>query len=139
MALNEVFRHGDRVSLPVGVGVKSGQPVSVGDIVGWAQTDATPAKVDGVRPPGPSGSDINTSNNEGFASCSLVGAFKYPVRSTAALTVGQKVYISGTGKDAFLTTATDGKPFGHVIIGVATFDNTNGVAAVVRVQNGMNA
>ena len=137
MALNEVFRDADRLSLPVGIGVKAGQPVVSGDLVGWAQTDATPAKVNGVRPAGPSGSNINTSNNDGFASVSLVGAFRYPVRSAASLTVGTKVYLNGTGASAYLTaTATGAKMFGHVIVANSTFDNTNGVATVVRVQNG---
>lgn len=71
MATNEVYKHADWISLPVGTGVESGSPVVVGQITGVAQTDA---------------------DDDGNASVALTGAFNVNV-ATGTVAVGAPVYV----------------------------------------------
>lgn len=73
MATNEVFRYANRVTLNVGSGVKSGDPVKVGALAGVAQTDA---------------------DEDGNASVWLEGAHTFPLAS--AVSQGDLVYIEGS-------------------------------------------
>jgi len=92
MARNEVFRDADHLTLPVPSGVKSGDPVKVGDLVGVAQTDRDDAK--------------------GTATVWLKGAHRVPVTG-AVSTVGGPVYINSGG--TLTATATDNTLFGHAL------------------------
>lgn len=130
MAANEMYRDGDRISLPVGAGVKSGEPFIIGELVGWAQTDSAEQIGTAGR------SAIETSQADGWASCVLVGVFKYPVTATGAATVGTKVYIT---PGRVLTLAAAGgtnKPFGYLIESIAAAGSPK---KGVKVVNGMNA
>lgn len=76
MALNEILKKAEHLSLPVADDVAAGEPVRVGVLNGWAET----AVGEGV------------GNISDHASINLTGAFK--VNITGALTVGQAVYIT---------------------------------------------
>ena len=90
MALNEIYRDGDHIALPVAEGTKSGDPVAVGSLVGVAQTDRDAA---------------------GNATVWLTGVFDVPV-SDAVASVGLAVYITSAG---VLTNAASG----NTIVGYA--------------------
>lgn len=96
MALNETFRDADHLSLPVPSGVKSGDPVAVGAIVGVAQTHR--------------GGGGNATDH---ATVWTKGAFDLPVTG-AVENVGAPVYIA----DGALTAtapATDPVIFGYAL------------------------
>lgn len=90
MAINEVYRYADSLSLPVTADTAAGSPVLVGKLVGVALTDA------------------DASDN---ATVRLKGAFDVEV--TGAVTaVGQLIYIS----TAYALTTTVGDAiFGHAL------------------------
>lgn len=89
MATNEKFRYANRIELPVAEGVKSGDPVQVGSLMGVAQTDR---------------------DAEGNASVWLEGAHYFELDD--AVTAGQPVYIA----DGSLTLDSEGgEVFGHSI------------------------
>lgn len=76
MAKNEIFRHGDHMSLPVPSGTKPGDPVKVGALNGVAQTA------------------VNEGGNpEGHASVWLSGVHTFPVTG-AVEAVGAPIYIA---------------------------------------------
>lgn len=114
MATNERFRPGDKVSLPVPSGTKSGDPVRVGGLNAVAATDR--AKVD-VSPTNANGTP-NTSYNYGggnptdHASCWLDGAHEFTV-AFAVASVGLPIYI--TSANALSATATDNQLYGHAL------------------------
>jgi len=97
---NLVFEEGNELSLPVIAGTLSGSPVIVGMLVGIAKTDR---------------------RADGTASCKVgEGVASFLVTTTAAVTVGQPIYITassyalsdaaGTGKELYghSLTATTG-------------------------------
>ncbi len=91
MATNEVFRDADHLTLPVLAGVKSGDPVKVGSLVGVAQTDR---------------------DTDGTATVWLKGGHRLTV--TGAVTnVGDPIYITAAG--ALNVTPTDNTLFGHAL------------------------
>lgn len=92
MALNEVFKLGTYISLPVPSTVKSGDPVRVGVLNGTAITDAGKG---GQKPT--------------HASVDLSGAHKHIL---AGVEVGDPVYITSAG--ALSATASGNKLFGAV-------------------------
>lgn len=107
MALNEVFRDGNKLSLPVPDGTASGAPVKIGSLVGVCET-----------------AEGQGGNPEGFASVWLVGVHNLSV--TGAVTnVGDPVYI--TSGNALNVTASGNTLFGYALA-------TKGAAAgVIRV------
>lgn len=111
MAVNEVYKVGAYLSLPVPAGTKSGDAVRVGAINAVAQTDAGVA-ANGSTPAVPGG----VGNGTNFASCALEGVFRLNA-VTGALTVGQLVYITGAG--VATATATGNKVFGKAIFAKA--------------------
>lgn len=132
MAKNLVYKDADYLSLPVPAGTLSGQAVRVGGLNGVAQTneggvDRTAregAVVGGdyVGPASPS------SNEDGFASIALKGAWRLPV-NVAVASVGTPIYITSTR--TLVTTATDNNLFGH-----ALSTKANGAGTViVRIAN----
>lgn len=91
MALNEIFKVGKSISLPVPAGTKSGAPVRVGVLNGVAIVDE--------------GSGFN---KDGWTSVDMFGGHLFEL---ADATVGDAVYI----KDGALTlTATGAKLWGAV-------------------------
>lgn len=96
MARNEVYKDSDFLSLPVANGVLSGQAVTIGNLVGVAQTDE---------------GDLVT-NEEGYASVALKGAFRLP-STVAFASVGLPVYITSAG--VLNATATGNRFFGYTL------------------------
>lgn len=127
MARNEVFKEADYLSLPVAEGVVSGQAVRVGGLNGVAQTDRG-AEVD---PAAPYVQDIS-GNVEGYASVALKGAFLLPVSTTAALTIGAPVYITGAGVLTPADNSGANALFGHALTPKSTTANS---LVVVRIAN----
>lgn len=92
MALNEIFKVGKSISLPVPTGIESGDPVRVGVLNGVAIVDE--------------GSGFNA---EGYASVDLFGGHLYEL---AGAEVGDPVYITGAGELSL--TASGNKLWGAV-------------------------
>lgn len=109
MALNEIFRDADYLSLPVPAGTKSGAPVRVGGLNGVCQTNRN----EGTAPTDTQGPD-NTGNPVGNATVWLKGGWEFQT-SFAVATVGLPIYITPAGALA----ATDGTGanflFGHAL------------------------
>ena len=82
---NEKFHDGDRLSLPVPAGRKSGDPVKVGSLVGVLATN---------RADSASG-EFGGSNPDGSASVWLKGVFNVTVTGAVA-NVGDPVYIDAS-------------------------------------------
>lgn len=89
MALNEVFKEANHLSLPVPDGTLSGKPLRIGILNAVAETD------EGGQTVVVNGITQNTGgvgNADNFASLSLVGAWNLPVVGAVAA-VGQAIYI----------------------------------------------
>ena len=101
MALNEVFKEGIALSLPVPDGTLSGKPLRIGVLNAVAQTDegGTTAVVNGITQ-----ITGGVGNADNFASVSLVGAWELDVAGAVA-TVGQAIYIKS---DNTLTATSTG-------------------------------
>jgi predicted RecA/RadA family phage recombinase len=117
MAKNEVYKDADYLSLPVANGTLSGGPVRVGGLNGVAQTDE---------------GDLVT-NEEGYASVALKGAFRVPVSTTTTLAIGDPVYII-TASNILTTTANSGANplFGHAL---SAKGSTANQLIIVRIAN----
>lgn len=94
MALNEIYKDGNELVLPVASTVNSGDLVQVGQIIGVAQNDAV------------TGEDGNT-----YATIKTNGVFK--LSTLVAVTVGQAVYVTSAG--VVNVTASGNKFIGHAI------------------------
>ena len=94
MALNEIYKDGNELVLPVASTVNSGDLVQVGQIIGVAQNDAV------------TGEDGNT-----YATIKMNGVFK--LSTLVAVTVGQAVYVTSAG--VVNVTASGNKFIGHAI------------------------
>lgn len=92
MALNEIFKVGKSISLPVPTGTKSGDPVRVGVLNGVAVVDE--------------GTGFNA---EGWTSVDMFGGHLYELAGAA---VGDAVYITSAGD--LTTTASGNKLWGAV-------------------------
>jgi predicted RecA/RadA family phage recombinase len=122
MALNEVFFQGERISLLVGAGTVSGDPVRVGGLNAVAVTDSATSQAAGANAGFTLGivgsaNRITTGNEVGWASCKTTGIFRFPVTAAGAIAQGDLIYAiaNGTGsvKKVTLTTASAGnKLFG---------------------------
>lgn len=117
MAINEIFREADMLSLPVASGVKTGDPVIVGSLIGVAQTD----RADSTATPPVFGG----GNPDGNASVWTEGAFLLSV--TGAVTVGAPIYITSAG--ALNVTAS-----GNTLFGYSLDVNATSGAKPVRVK-----
>lgn len=128
MARNEVFKNADYLTLPVPTGRKSGEAVRVGGLNGVLQTNE--GSLDN-----PSG-DYNrapSSNEDGYASVALKGAFNLPVSTTTTLSVGDPVYII-TATNVLTTTDNSGANpvFGHALSAKGSTANS---LVIVRIAN----
>lgn len=128
MARNQVYKDADYLSLPVATGALSGSPVRVGGLNGVLQTnEASLDKATG---------DYNkaaSSNEPGYASVALKGAFRIPVATTSTLAVGAPVYIV-TATNTLTTTDNSGANplFGHALSAKGSSANQ---PVIVRITN----
>lgn len=130
MARNEVFKDADYLSLPVPTGTLSGAAVRVGGLNGVAQTNegsVDRAAREAERPY--TGPASPSSNEDGFASVALKGAWRLPV-NVAVTSVGQPIYITGSG--TLNVTESGNSLFGHAL---STKPAGNGTV-IVRIANG---
>lgn len=96
MALNEVFKDADGLSLPVPEGTRSGTPLRIGILNAVAITDEATVVNDQHVSYGFAQRTGGIGNKKGFTSTKLSGAWRVPV--TGATTVGGPVYITSAGK-----------------------------------------
>lgn len=131
MAKNEVYKEANYLSLPVPVGTLSGAPVRIGGLNAVAQVDEPTAKINAQLTP--VWGEDPSSNRPGYASVALKGAFRIPVATTTALTVGAPVYIV-TASNTLTTTDNSGANplFGHALSAKGT---TAGQSVIVRIFN----
>ena len=101
MALNEVFKEGNHLSLPVPDGTVSGKPLRIGILNAVAETDEGGATVvvNGITQ-----ISGGIGNKDNFASLSFVGAWDLDVAGAVA-SVGQAIYIK---TDQTLTATASG-------------------------------
>ena len=92
MALNEIFKAGTSISLPVPDGTESGDPIRVGVLNGVAIVD-----------------EGTGSNAAGYASVDMFGGHVFKIPGAA---VGNAVYIDSNGD--LTLTATNNKLWGAV-------------------------
>ena len=106
MALNETFKEGIALSLPVPDGTLSGKPLRIGILNAVAQTDegGQTAVVNGITQ-----ITGGVGNKDNFASVSLVGAWTLDVAGAVA-NVGQAIYIKSD--NTLTATATGNFLFG---------------------------
>lgn len=95
MALNEIFKIGKSISLPVSAGTKSGDPVRVGVLNGVAIVDE--------------GSGFNA---DGYTSVDLFGGHLFEIEDAGTADVGDAVYITSAG--ALTLTASTNKLYGAI-------------------------
>ena len=95
MALNEIFKIGKSISLPVPAGTKSGDPVRVGVLNGVAIVDE--------------GTGFNKDN---WTSVDLFGGHLFEIEDAGAANVGTAVYITSAG--ALTLTAGSNKLYGAI-------------------------
>lgn len=128
MARNEVYKDADYLSLPVPTGALSGEPVRVGGLNAVLQTN------EGSVDEGSNTYDTAASSNKpGFASVALKGAFRIPVSTTTALSVGDPVYIVTASRTLTTTSNSDANPiFGYALSAKGT---TAGQPVIVRIAN----
>jgi len=99
MALNEIYKDGNELVLPVASTVKSGNLVQVGQIIGVAQNDAV------------TGQDGNT-----YATVKMNGVFE--LTTSVAVTVGAAMYVTSAG--VINVTSTSNKFIGHAVTAKTT-------------------
>lgn len=121
MAMNEVFKDADGLSLPVATGVKSGSPLRIGILNAIAQTDEGSVTNPNYVFAGVAQPTGGIGNAPGYTSVKTSGAWKVPV--TGVLNVGDPVYIKGDG--TLVATST-----GNFLWGVALRAKTAPVAPV---------
>lgn len=119
MARNEVYKDADYISLPVTNGLLSGAPVVVGNLVGVLQTNE---------------GDLVT-NEEGYASVALTGAFRLP-STIAFASVGLPVYI--TSGNVLNATSTGNRFFGYTLSTKASGAGTV-IVKIVQSSPGLGA
>lgn len=117
MALNEIFKEANHLSLPVPADVPAGSPVRIGVLNGFTET--------------PEGAGVG--NVDGYASINMKGAFKVEVEG--ALTKGQEVFITPT--NTLTTTAGTG----NFSFGASLTERTatSGLAVVAVARFGVNS
>lgn len=127
MATNKVYKDADYISLPVPTGKKSGEPVRVGGLNAVLQTN------EGSLDKGTNTYDTAASSNEpGFASVALKGAFMLPISGTTVLAVGSPVYLQPSGVLSTTDASGANTLFGHILTPKSA---VNGARVVVRITN----
>lgn len=110
MALNEIFKVGKSISLPVPTGTNSGDPVRVGTLNGVAIVDE--------------GTGFNA---DGYASVDLFGGHLFEIADAGAADIGDPVYITSAGELTLVDT-------GNKLYGAITHKH-RGDEVVVLVQS----
>lgn len=130
MAKNEVYKDADYLSLPVATGKKSGDPVRVGGLNGVLQTNegSVDRAARNIATPNYKGPASPSSNEDGFASVALKGAWRLPTTSAVA-SVGLPIYITSAG--ALVTADSGNSLFGHALSTKASGAGT----VIVRIAN----
>jgi hypothetical protein len=123
MATNEVFEHGDRLSLPVPNSTASGAPLRLGGTAAAALNVVTQTKTGAAGEP-------DGGNATGYASCALSGVHKLAIGTTTAMAVLDPVYI--TSGNALTPSASGNQLFGHILEAKGT---TAGEVHRVRIAN----
>lgn len=127
MARNQVYKEADFLSLPVATGALSGSPVRVGGLNGVLTTN------EGSVDAGTNPWDKAASSNEaGWASVALKGAFRIPVATTTTLDIGDPVYITPAGGLTTTDNAGANALFGHAL---SAKGSTAGQPVIVRIAN----
>lgn len=113
MATNQVYDHGDSLSLPVPADTASGVAVLVGELAGFTRN----AEGEG-------------GNDAGTATVDLVGC--YEVTVDGALTPGAPVYMIGTPAGGLLAGALTATSTGNTLFGhsLTTKGSGSGLATV---------
>lgn len=109
MALNEQFKEGNHISLPVPNGTLSGSPLRIGILNAVAETDegGQTVVVNGITQ-----ITGGIGNADNFASVSLTGTWNLPVAGAVAA-VGQAIYIKSD--NTLTATATGNFLFGAAL------------------------
>ena len=118
MAKNEIFRSGNKLSLPVPSGTDAGGPVRVGGLNGVCQTDRAKVDVDPYNADGTANTSYNYGggNPTGNATVWLEGVHDVPVSTTTTRAIGDPIYII-TSTNVLTTTDNSGANplFGHAV------------------------
>jgi hypothetical protein len=134
MALNQIFKEDNWISLNVGLEHSAGDPVKVGDLVGVCVTGSGSASpiVDEVNAPGYNGGKRNgVGNKPGFASVALTGGWKLNIPSAIRpVAAGDTLYITSGG--ALTKTASGNTRFGKVTHIHPDGDDTTAVVKIVQ-------
>lgn len=131
MARNEVYKNADYLSLPVPTGTASGAPVRIGGLNGVTQT--AEASVDNPDYATRPYNEAPSSNENGYASVALKGAFRIPVSTTGTLAIGAPVYIITASNTLTTTDNTGANPvFGHALSAKGATANQ---PVIVRIAN----
>lgn len=115
MAVNELFRDADHLSLPVAAGKKAGDPVRIGGLNGVCQTDRANIGVPVLNSDGTPNTAYNWAggNPDGHASVWLKGAHVFTV-AFAVTNIGDPIYILADGS-GLTATATGNNLYGHAL------------------------
>lgn len=111
MAVNEMFKADNYISVNVGLEKAAGSPFAIGELVGVLTTGSGSATV-----PAPDGLRLGLGNQPGWASAALTGGFRLPVPAGTAYAVGDVVYITAATSVLSKTAA------GNVRFGVVTHE-----------------
>lgn len=128
MARNQVYKEADFLSLPVATGKLSGSAVRIGGLNGVLLTN------EGSVDEGSHAYDKAASSNEaGYASVALKGAFRLPVSTTTTRAIGDPIYII-TASGVLTTTDNSGANplFGHALSAKGSTANQD---VIVRIAN----
>lgn len=125
MAVNERFWDANRVSLPVGAGTLSGDPVRVGFLNAVAITDSAVSLTAGANAGFNIGlvASVNryaSGNAVGWASCKTTGAFIFTVTAAGAVAVGDPIYAIANGDTTIKKVALTTSASGNKLYGIAT-------------------
>lgn len=110
MATNEVFRDGNKLSLPVPNSTPSGAPVRIGTF-----SATTGVNLNGVTQTATdsSGGTGVSGNPTGYATVWLSGVFKLLISTNTAMAIGDPVYITSAG--VLTPVSTSNALFGHLV------------------------
>lgn len=128
MARNQVYKEADFLSLPVATGKLSGSAIRIGGLNGVLLTN------EGSVDDGSNTYDKAASSNEaGYASVALKGAFRLPVSTTTTRAIGDPIYII-TATGVLTTTDNSGANplFGHALSAKGSTANQD---VIVRIAN----
>lgn len=129
MARNEVYKNADYLSLPVPSGKLSGDPVRIGGLNAVLQTNE--GSVDDGNIVTYPYNKAPSSNEVGYASVALKGAFRIPVSTTTTLAIGDPVYII-TASNLLTPVASGNVLFGYAL---SVKGATANQPVIVRITN----